>query len=190
MPASQVNLQDESHLKLLSVFHYVLGALSLLGIIFLVAHFMMMRFVIVMADSQMKAEAAAAAIVEANTEETALQPATDSVAPPFVPTETLTVSPATAAPASPHSPAQPFPKEFMVFFIIFYVVGAIFLIGIGTANILSGRFIARRKHRTFSYVVAGLNCIQFPFGTTLGIFTFVVLSRISVKMEYQANLPA
>ncbi len=48
----------------------------------------------------------------------------------------------------------------------------------------------KRKHRIFSFVVAGVNCLQFPFGTALGIFTFIVLSRVGVKMDYDANASA
>jgi hypothetical protein len=40
-----------------------------------------------------------------------------------------------------------------------------------------------------SLIVAELNCLQFPFGTVLGEFTFVVLLRGSVieLYDYQAH---
>jgi hypothetical protein len=41
---------------------------------------------------------------------------------------------------------------------------------------IAGRFIHRRVNRTFSIVIAGINCLHF-FGTALGIFTLIVLTR-------------
>lgn len=43
MPARQLNLEDESHLHLLSVFHFVMGGLYVLGLGFVGLHFLMMR---------------------------------------------------------------------------------------------------------------------------------------------------
>jgi hypothetical protein len=80
--------------------------------------------------------------------------------------------------------APPLPKDFLDIFVWFYIfMGAIF----GTMcvlNLLSGLFLRQRKHRTFSLVVGGLNCLQIPFGTVLGIFTIIVLSRNSVRQKY------
>jgi hypothetical protein len=45
MPARQLNLEDESHLHLLSVFHFVMGGLCALGIGFIALHFFMMSMV-------------------------------------------------------------------------------------------------------------------------------------------------
>ena len=42
MPARQFNLEDESHLHLLSVFHFVMGGLYALGIGFVALHFFIM----------------------------------------------------------------------------------------------------------------------------------------------------
>ena len=52
------------------------------------------------------------------------------------------------------------------------------------ANLLSALFLWRRQHRMFSMVVGGLNCLQIPFGTALGVFTILVLSRDSVQELY------
>jgi hypothetical protein len=76
------------------------------------------------------------------------------------------------------------PQVFLDVFVWFYVfVGAIIVIA-GVTNVLSGLFLLRRKHRMFSVVVGGLNCLQIPFGTALGVFTILVLSRDSVQELY------
>jgi hypothetical protein len=48
MPARQLNLEDESHLHLLSVFHFVMGGLYTLGIGFIALHFFIMWMVMKM----------------------------------------------------------------------------------------------------------------------------------------------
>jgi len=47
--------------------------------------------------------------------------------------------------------------------------------------LITGRFLSKRKHYTFCFVIAAISCLFMPFGTILGIFTIVVLSRPSVK---------
>ena len=54
----------------------------------------------------------------------------------------------------------------------------------GILNLISAGKIDKRKGRTFSQVVAALNCLNIPFGIALGIFTFVVLGDKEVRGEY------
>jgi hypothetical protein len=77
------------------------------------------------------------------------------------------------------------PPEAMAIMQFMYVVIGFFMVVATTLNVLTAVFLRRRKHRMFSMVVAGLNCLQFPFGTVLGVFTFVVLMRESVREGYE-----
>ncbi len=54
-------------------------------------------------------------------------------------------------------------------------------------TIYSGICIKRRQYRIYSLIIAALNCLSFPFGTALGVFTFIVLLRDSVKQLYDAS---
>jgi hypothetical protein len=56
------------------------------------------------------------------------------------------------------------------------------------ATILVGKFIKNRTRHTFCLVVAGFNCMFFPIGTGLGIFTFIVLLRDSVKEVFKRTI--
>jgi hypothetical protein len=56
--------------------------------------------------------------------------------------------------------------------------------GLALATAVSGYFIQNRRRRIFSIVVAAINCVLFPFGTVLGVFTLVVLVRPSVVTLY------
>ncbi|SPE61462.1 conserved membrane hypothetical protein [Verrucomicrobia bacterium] len=81
----------------------------------------------------------------------------------------------------------PPPKDFLDVFIWFYLfMGVLFLTGL-VLNVLSGLFLWRKRHRIFSLVIAGLNCLQIPFGTALGVFTILVLSRESVRQMYSGQ---
>lgn len=51
----------------------------------------------------------------------------------------------------------------------------------------SGRCIQKRSKRVFSMVIAGILCTSPPLGTALGIFTFIVLTRDSVKALYDGQ---
>jgi hypothetical protein len=57
---------------------------------------------------------------------------------------------------------------------------------LGILNIYSGRCIMARRSRTFTLVIAGIDCLSVPLGTTLGVFTFVVLLRDSVRWLYES----
>ena len=72
----------------------------------------------------------------------------------------------------------------MIIMKVFYVIAGIFLALVILLNLLSAVFMRQRKHRIFSIIVASINCLQIPFGTTLGVFTFIVLMRESVRQSY------
>ena len=46
---------------------------------------------------------------------------------------------------------------------------------------MAGRKLNQRTSHTVCLVVAGVECILFPFGTALSIFTLIVLVKNSVK---------
>jgi len=74
---------------------------------------------------------------------------------------------------------------------LFVIIGSICIIlGLTYALtlFLSGRFIARKRHRIFSIVIACISCLSIPFGTILGIFTLIILSKPAVKILYEKRL--
>lgn len=131
---------DESHLSLLSAFHFVGAGLALFALLFLLLHGAIMSTVF----NNPK-------IWEGQK-------------------------------------GTPPPVEIFAVLKWFYVVGGLWFIASGVLNVISGVFLRTRKHRTFSMVVAGLNCLHMPLGTILGVFTLVVLVRDSVAELYAARL--
>ncbi len=84
------------------------------------------------------------------------------------------------------NPALLFRKMFgmMIWFCLAWGLWGVLL---AVLNVLAGYFLGLRRNRTFCLVVAGMNCIRIPLGTTLGVFTFVVLMRDSVRQLYEAT---
>jgi hypothetical protein len=66
-------------------------------------------------------------------------------------------------------------------FIGVAVVTMVLMWGGAIALIVAGRKLASRSGYLYCLVVAGMECIFFPFGTVLGVFTIIVLMRPAVK---------
>jgi MFS family permease len=129
--------QDEEHLKLLAIFHYVVGGMGTLFACFPLLYVGMgVLFV-----------------------------------------------------ASPHfmTEGQKGPPPPAAIGYVLIAFGAFFaLLGwsAAIATILSGRYIARRRKRMFSVVMGAILCMFMPFGTVLGVFTIILLTKESVQRLY------
>jgi hypothetical protein len=188
MPVYRINAQDESHLKVISICHYVMAGFYLLGIAFVILHFMLMSFVFKMAEAeQNKASVVSAPLVAENTSPETNEELPEDETSVGSPSELLGTPPSITPPPAAAASAA-FPKEIMPVLMIFYVVISCILIALCVCNVLSGRYISKRTNRLFSFIIAGINCMQFPLGTALGVFTFIVLTRENVKMAYSLNV--
>jgi hypothetical protein len=136
MPYSPEQTHDDEHLKLLAIFHYVLGGLGFLG---------------------------------------ALGGAFYMLAGFFVFQKMPTPGPAHGSP----------PVEIGWLFVIIGGFVALLSIAYGICLILAARSLTMRRNRTFCMVMAGINCLHFPLGTLLGVFTFIVLIRPSVVARFE-----
>jgi len=97
--------------------------------------------------------------------------------------------------AARHGTAKPggeLPPEFLGW--IFAALGSLlFVMGVVMAIciLIASRSLALRSRYTFALVVACIECLFFAFGTILGVFTIVILSRDSVKALFdRTQLPA
>jgi hypothetical protein len=52
---------------------------------------------------------------------------------------------------------------------------------------LAARWLGTARNRMFCFINACVMCLHAPFGTALGIFTIIVLSRPSVVARFEAN---
>ena len=129
--------EDEDHLRILGILHYVSAGLSLLGTC-AVGAWTAMAFTVAGLDPQ-------------------------------------------------GGGGQPPPEAFIWMMGGFGVAMVLFSLATVVAQALAGRNLHRRTGRTLVLVVAALECLNMPLGTILGVFTFVVLGRPSVRAAFAAN---
>ena len=131
--------QDEEHLRLLSIFHYIVGGV---GCFFSCMPLIHMALGLV-----------------------------------FI------LSPETFGESGGDAPPAIFGWLFFVVGLVFFLIGQVVSICI----IVSGRFLAKKKRYLFSFILGCIECAFVPFGTVLGVFTIIVLSRESVKELYRRS---
>ena len=132
--------EDEKHLRLLSIFHYVYGGFSLLmtaGVIVALGMFAWL--------------------------------ASTSAKPPRA--------------------SQTNPKVALALMGIMFGLMILWMLAHVVCTFLAGKFLAARRHRLFCIVIAALNCMSVPLGTTLGVFTIIVLTQPAVCELFERPSP-
>ena len=134
---------DEEHLRLLSVFHYISGAITVFVSFIFLIQFFVFSFIF---DEVMNSLLDIALVGNYD-----------------------------------------FDPEIFSFLIYLWVVLFFLFIAFGLAQILSGNFLRKKKYRIFSFIVALISIVFFPYGTILGAMTIVVISRSSVMALYRSG---
>jgi hypothetical protein len=91
---------------------------------------------------------------------------------------------------SPQASGQELPPWLGSLLATIFVVVFCLSISWAACLVLSGRWLIHYKHRLFCQIIAGINCAGVPYGTILGIFTFVVLGRSEAKRLFGSAQPA
>jgi hypothetical protein len=76
--------------------------------------------------------------------------------------------------------APPPAAFFLIFAVIFGTIIFLTLIFAGL-EIYAGICLKNRRHPVLIQIIAGFYCLSIPWGTALGVSTFMVLNRPSVK---------
>lgn len=71
-------------------------------------------------------------------------------------------------------------------FIGMGAVAFLFMAVFVALKILAGFWLVKRKNRIATMVAAALSCVEFPYGTLVGVLTFIVLARPSVVALYES----
>jgi hypothetical protein len=53
-------------------------------------------------------------------------------------------------------------------------------------KLLAAIRLKERRSRTLCLIAAGISCLEIPYGTALGVMTFIVLGRPSVRQEFES----
>lgn len=90
------------------------------------------------------------------------------------------------ATSGPNGGAEAVPDfdQVMGIMIWFYVLMGVSFLVIGGLNLMSASFMGKRTNKTFSIVVGGLNCVNIPLGTVLGVFTILTLLKPAARVLY------
>jgi hypothetical protein len=144
-------------LRLLAIGFYVKGAVGAIFVSFLLFHFFFLLGFSFMPESAWN--------------------------PP--PKPTTTVQSLSVTPSPSPRPVNQGPPVIM-FRIFAGVIGIIILLGwtFGGLTIYAGRCVQLRRYRLFIYVMAALNCPFIPWGTLLGIASFIVLQTPTARREF------
>lgn len=86
---------------------------------------------------------------------------------------------------SPRRPNDLNPAVFGLFFAAMGLFFSLFLASAATLKLLAARGIGQRRSRTLCLIAAGLSCLQMPWGTALGVMSFMTLSRPTVKALFE-----
>jgi hypothetical protein len=86
---------------------------------------------------------------------------------------------------SPDNADDPFFRGVGVMFSLF--AGLFIFIGV-TISVLQfkvGQFLEQRTNHLFCLMISAISMLSVPYGTVLGLFTFLTLSKPSVKATFQ-----
>jgi hypothetical protein len=85
---------------------------------------------------------------------------------------------------SPNSTGDNIPPWILPFISLLMLVILLLVCLYTVALFLAGLWLRRFRNLVFIQVIAALNCLAIPYGTLLGIFTFLVLQRPTAKQFF------
>jgi hypothetical protein len=74
-----------------------------------------------------------------------------------------------------------------LFMTLFGCALSLFLAVSAGFKFAASRAIRQRRSRTLCMVAGAVSCLSFPWGTVLGVFTFMVLGRASVAAKFASG---
>ena len=156
--------QTREHLRLLSIFHYVVGGLGFVFSLFPVFHLV---FGIVMMVAPVEGQSQGMSDTVTHTAE---QSDFEIPEPPLEPYDTPPDDPTPVSEAT----------MMRVMGGIFTAAAALIMLcgfALSLAIIVAGRRLAAHRSHTYCLVIAAIECLFMPLGTVLGVFTIIVLVR-------------
>jgi divalent metal cation (Fe/Co/Zn/Cd) transporter len=82
------------------------------------------------------------------------------------------------------------PEQIAWLFAIVGIAITVVMLAVAAAKLKVAKALRERTSRTFCYVVAVITMFGMPYGTLLGVFTLLVLSRPSVAQAFGADASA
>ena len=76
------------------------------------------------------------------------------------------------------------PREIGYLFGGIGLVISLAMAGLTTLKFLAARAIAHRRSKILIFATAGISCLGIPWGTVIGVLTFIVMARPSVARRF------
>ncbi|MBL9157047.1 MAG: hypothetical protein JNJ70_06235 [Verrucomicrobiales bacterium] len=159
--------QVREHIRLLSIFHYVVGGIGYLVSLFPIIHLAMGIFFLAAPEEFF-----------------------EPPKPPKITVSSIGETPAVevekpAAEFRELAPNEVFPAR--LFGLLFTILPAIMILCgfiVSTLIVIAGKRLAAHRSHTFCLVVAGIECLIMPFGTILGVFTILTLLKPEARQLF------
>lgn len=90
-----------------------------------------------------------------------------------------------AAAAPGGRPGEPNPALFGLVFVLIGLAVSFMMVLQASLKLYAARSLGQRRQRVVCYIAAAMACLQMPWGIMLGVFSFMVLSRESVKNQFE-----
>jgi len=84
-------------------------------------------------------------------------------------------------------PGEPNPADIGLLFAGIGGAVALGMAVLATLKFLTARALGQRRSKTLCFVTAAITCCGMPWGTALGVLTFLVLSRPSIAAKFEAD---
>lgn len=146
------------HIRLLSIFHYVVGGLGYLFSMIPFIHLSMGIFFLLAPEAMLNPPAARPSVSAVELESGNPQGGGES--------------------GTATAPISTFPARLVG--VLFVAIPSVIILcgfALSTAIVMAGRRLAACRSHQFCLVVAGIECLFTPFGTVLGVFTLLTLLK-------------
>ena len=85
---------------------------------------------------------------------------------------------------APHGRNEPGAQIFGLMFAVIGGAVSLLIAAVAVMKLLTAKALRERKSRTLCLVTAAISCLAIPYGTALGVSTFLLLSRPSVREQF------
>jgi hypothetical protein len=159
--------QVREHIRLLSIFHYVVGGIGYLVSLIPIIHLAMGIFFLAAPEEFF-----------------------EPPKPPRITGSSIGESPSVEVEELASVEQLPNPNDLFparLFGLLFTIIPAIIILCgfiVSTLIVIAGKRLASYRSHTYCLVVAGIECLFMPFGTVLGVFSILTLIKPEARQLF------
>jgi len=166
MAEKEQQIIDREHLKALSIGYYIKGGMNCLSGLFFLIYPLMFGALLLFSDEPFE---------DSSTKEA------EQTYYSYESSETFKFMPATTSDEE-EEPVSP--KVVFLGMIILFGTISFLMVSFGALTLYTAYSLAQQKRKILIYTIVIINLLSIPYGTGLGIFTILVLTRPSVAQLF------